>query len=101
MVSWTKKEEIRAKRYLVSEQTLDWEIYDLFGFGALTSEIVEYLIGLLKKSRARLGGAVQAVGEILSGLVRWHVSLMPPQRLCPNAKPANCKTIRFLLDSGK
>jgi hypothetical protein len=49
LVRWTKKEEGRAKRYLVSEQTLAWEIYDLFGFGALSSEIVEYLIGLLKK----------------------------------------------------
>ncbi len=50
LVRWTRKEESRAKRYLVSEQTLDWEIYDLFGFSALTSEIVEYLIGLLKKA---------------------------------------------------
>jgi uncharacterized protein YjbI with pentapeptide repeats len=50
LVRWTKKEECRAKRYLVSEQTLAWEIYDLFGFGALSSEIVEYLIGLLKKA---------------------------------------------------
>ena len=55
LVRWTKKEEGRAKRYLVSEQTLDWEIYDLFGFGALSSEIVEYLIGLLKKAEPDLG----------------------------------------------
>ena len=49
LVRWTKKEG-RAKRYLVSEQTLFWEINDLFGFGALSSEIVEYLIGLLKNA---------------------------------------------------
>jgi hypothetical protein len=55
LVRWTKKEEGRAKRYLVSEQTLFWEIYDLFGFGALTSEIVEYLIGLLKKAEPDWG----------------------------------------------
>jgi hypothetical protein len=55
LVRWTKKEEGRAKRYLVSEQTLLCEIYDLFGFGALTSEIVEYLIGLLKISELDWG----------------------------------------------
>ncbi|MFQ4137650.1 pentapeptide repeat-containing protein [Nodosilinea sp. PGN35] len=55
LVRWTKREDGRAKRYLVSEQTLLWEIYDLFGFGALTSEIVEYLIGLLKKAKLDWG----------------------------------------------
>jgi uncharacterized protein YjbI with pentapeptide repeats len=55
LVRWTKKEEGRAKRYLVSDQTLLCEIYDLFGFGALTSEIVEYLIGLLKISELDWG----------------------------------------------
>jgi len=55
LVRWSKKQEGRAKRYLVSEQSLLWEIYDLLGFGSLTSEIVEYLIGLLKKSELDWG----------------------------------------------
>jgi uncharacterized protein YjbI with pentapeptide repeats len=55
LVRWTKKEEGRAKRYLVSEQNLWSEIYDLLGFGALTQEIVEYLIGLLKKAEPDWG----------------------------------------------
>jgi uncharacterized protein YjbI with pentapeptide repeats len=59
LVRWTKKEEGRAKRYLVSEQTLAGEIYDLFGFGALTSEIVDYLMGLLKKAEPDWGELVK------------------------------------------
>jgi uncharacterized protein YjbI with pentapeptide repeats len=55
LVRWTKREEGRAKRYLVPEQTLLWEIYDLLGFGTLTQEIVEYLIGLLKKAKPDWG----------------------------------------------
>jgi uncharacterized protein YjbI with pentapeptide repeats len=55
LVRWTKKEDGRTKRYLVSEQTLFSEIYDLLGYGALTLEIVEYLIGLLKKSELDWG----------------------------------------------
>ena len=55
LVRWTKKEEGRTNRFLISEKTLFWEIYDLFGFGALTSEIVEYMIGLLKKAEPDWG----------------------------------------------
>uniref|UniRef100_UPI00194DD5FC pentapeptide repeat-containing protein n=1 Tax=Leptolyngbya sp. CCY15150 TaxID=2767772 RepID=UPI00194DD5FC len=51
LVRWTKKEDSRGKPYLVREEMLCREIYDLFGFGALTQEIVEYLIGLLKKAK--------------------------------------------------
>ena len=66
LVRWTYKEEGRTKRYLVSEQTLNWEIYDLFGFGALTSEIVEYLIGLLKKAEPDWG-------ELFKRLERFYL----------------------------
>ena len=66
LVRWSKKEEGRARRYIVSEQTLDWEIYDLFGFGALTSEIVEYLIGLLKKAEPDWG-------ELFKRLERFYL----------------------------
>jgi hypothetical protein len=55
LVRWTKREEGRVKRYRVSDDTLFREIYDLFGFGALTQEIVEYLIGLLKKAKLDWG----------------------------------------------
>jgi uncharacterized protein YjbI with pentapeptide repeats len=50
IVRWTKKEDSRGKHYLVREEMLCKEIYDLFGFGSLSQEIVEYLIGLLKKA---------------------------------------------------
>ncbi|MBD2462977.1 pentapeptide repeat-containing protein [Oscillatoria sp. FACHB-1407] len=47
--NWTEKSGSRRKNYTISNQNLPWEIYDLFGFGALTQEIVEYLMGLLKQ----------------------------------------------------
>jgi hypothetical protein len=34
----------------LEEQQLHWDIYDLFGYGGLTPEIVEYLMGLLVTS---------------------------------------------------
>ncbi len=50
LVRWTKKEDSRGKHYLVGEEMLCKEIYDLFGFGSLSQEIVEYLIALLNKA---------------------------------------------------
>ncbi|MBD2596774.1 pentapeptide repeat-containing protein [Nostoc spongiaeforme FACHB-130] len=43
---WTEPGR-RGRTFNVDEQTMDWEIYDLFGYGGLTPEIVEYLMGLL------------------------------------------------------
>lgn len=36
----------------VDQKALEWEIYDLFGFGALTDEVVEYLTALIEKEFA-------------------------------------------------
>jgi tetratricopeptide (TPR) repeat protein len=47
---WTEKKGKRGKTYTVSTEQLNWEIYDLLGFGNLTPEIVEYLMTLLKQS---------------------------------------------------
>jgi hypothetical protein len=46
---WTQKKGKRGKTYTVSTEQLNWEIYDLLGFGNLTPEIVEYLMALLKQ----------------------------------------------------
>ncbi|MBD2302108.1 pentapeptide repeat-containing protein [Nostoc sp. FACHB-190] len=43
---WTEPGR-RGRTFNVDEQTMDWEIYDLLGYGGLTREIVEYLMGLL------------------------------------------------------
>jgi hypothetical protein len=59
LVRWTKKEDSRGKPYFVREEMLCREIYDLFGFGALTQEIVEYLIGLLEKAKLDWGELFQ------------------------------------------
>ncbi|MEL7039801.1 MAG: hypothetical protein AAFO04_30000, partial [Cyanobacteria bacterium J06592_8] len=44
---WTQKTGKRRKTYTVSTKELEWQIYDLFGYGNLTVEIVEYLRALL------------------------------------------------------
>ncbi|QMS89860.1 pentapeptide repeat-containing protein [Nostoc edaphicum CCNP1411] len=47
-VDWTTKVSKRQREEdLVSTAVMDWQIYDLLGYGNLTPEIVEYLMGLL------------------------------------------------------
>ncbi|MEG4231623.1 pentapeptide repeat-containing protein [Microcoleus sp. Pol11C3] len=43
---WTEPGKKRIK-FNTQDSQMDWEIYDLLGYGALTEEIVEYLMGLL------------------------------------------------------
>ncbi len=40
----------RNQLYHVSEEELAGEIYDLFGYGSLTQEIIDYLFGLLERN---------------------------------------------------
>ncbi|MEH2169486.1 MAG: pentapeptide repeat-containing protein [Nostoc sp.] len=50
--AWTQYEETEDGRQLVIlEGEMNWQIYDLLGFGRLTPEIVEYLMGLLTKKQ--------------------------------------------------
>ncbi|MHC5770569.1 MAG: NACHT domain-containing protein [Nostoc sp.] len=45
---WIKIDsESRRERYVIDDDKLAEEIYDLFGYGGLTQEIVEYLMALL------------------------------------------------------
>ncbi|EAW36163.1 pentapeptide repeat-containing protein [Lyngbya sp. PCC 8106] len=47
---WTQKTVKRRKTsYTVTTKELEWQVYDLFGYGNLTAEIVEYLMALLLK----------------------------------------------------
>ncbi|MCY7382427.1 MAG: pentapeptide repeat-containing protein [Microcoleus sp. CAN_BIN18] len=43
---WTEPGKKRTK-FSTQDSQMDWEIYDLLGYGGLTGEIVEYLMGLL------------------------------------------------------
>jgi len=45
---WTEKSAKRQVNYTVKDTELDWEIYDLLGYGLLTKEILGYLMPLLK-----------------------------------------------------
>ncbi len=49
--TWTTLEKIgRQQQWFISKEQLAQQIYDILGYGGLTPEIVEYLMGLLKKS---------------------------------------------------
>ncbi|MEG4058421.1 MULTISPECIES: pentapeptide repeat-containing protein [unclassified Microcoleus] len=43
---WTEPAR-RGRGFNTKDSDMDWEIYDLLGYGPLTEEIVEYLMGLL------------------------------------------------------
>ncbi|MEJ1933961.1 pentapeptide repeat-containing protein, partial [Nostoc sp. NIES-2111] len=40
-----------GRQPIISEALMNWEIYDLLGYGGLTPEIVDYLMGLLTESQ--------------------------------------------------
>ncbi len=50
LINWTQQWPERQE-YLIPVNRMDWEIYDLLGFGGLTLEIVGYLRALLRKSQ--------------------------------------------------
>ncbi|OZH52131.1 low-complexity protein, partial [Hydrocoleum sp. CS-953] len=50
----TEKTGKRRKTYVVSDEELEWQGYDLFGYSNLTAEVVEYLMALLVKSEVEL-----------------------------------------------
>jgi Pentapeptide repeats (8 copies) len=43
---WTEPGK-KGRGFNTKDSDMDWQIYDLLGYGALTEEIVEYLMGLL------------------------------------------------------
>ncbi|MEH2350795.1 MAG: pentapeptide repeat-containing protein [Nostoc sp.] len=45
---WSKPGDKRRNLYYIDDETMDRQIYNLFWYGRLTSEIVEYLMELLK-----------------------------------------------------
>ncbi len=50
--AWTQYYEAEDGRQLViPEAQMNWQIYDLLGFGRLTPEIMEYLMGLLTENQ--------------------------------------------------
>jgi uncharacterized protein YjbI with pentapeptide repeats len=44
---WSKLGDRRRGGFLVTDEAMDWEIYDLLGYGGLSPEVVEYLMALL------------------------------------------------------
>ncbi|NET60478.1 MAG: hypothetical protein F6K47_31375 [Symploca sp. SIO2E6] len=60
---WTSKIGKRGKTYSVSTKELWWQVYDLFGYGHLTPEIVEYLMALLQKRRINAVGLFERLND--------------------------------------
>ncbi|WP_256871847.1 pentapeptide repeat-containing protein [Nostoc sp. TCL26-01] len=50
--AWTQYYDADEGRVaIIAEDLMNWEIYDLLGYGGLTQEIVDYLMGLLTASQ--------------------------------------------------
>ncbi|MTJ13901.1 low-complexity protein [Anabaena sp. UHCC 0187] len=48
LIAWTEYHDTESGKELITSDTeMNWQIYDLLGFGILTKEIVEYLMGLM------------------------------------------------------
>jgi len=47
--SWTEPGR-KGRGFRIREEQMHWEIYDLFGYGGLTPEVVEYLMSLVIES---------------------------------------------------
>ncbi len=48
LIAWTQYNDSEAgKELIITEAQMNWQIYDLLGFGILSKEIVEYLMGLI------------------------------------------------------
>ena len=56
---WSERKKKRGKPYEVSTKEMHWQIYDLFGYGVLTQEIVDYLTPLLIKLLTEAGNGEQ------------------------------------------
>lgn len=41
-MNWTETSKY-SQKYIIRNNILEWEVYDIFGFGKLTSEIIEYI----------------------------------------------------------
>jgi uncharacterized protein YjbI with pentapeptide repeats len=52
LLAWSSQKPDRRKSMEVEDKDLEWQVYDLLGFGALTSEIVEYLVALIERGFA-------------------------------------------------
>jgi hypothetical protein len=65
---WTEPGR-KGEEFLVKNAQMHWEIYDLLGYGGLSPEIVEYLMGLLRGEQERMS-SVQC--SCLSG---WKISI--------------------------
>jgi hypothetical protein len=56
LLAWSrqKPDPRRSSRQVleVEDKDLEWQVYDLLGFGALTAEIVEYLVALIEREFA-------------------------------------------------
>ncbi|MBE9069892.1 pentapeptide repeat-containing protein, partial [Leptolyngbya cf. ectocarpi LEGE 11479] len=50
MEDWSQEGKRRGEKYLVSPDTMHREIYDLLGYGSLTSEVMDYLMAMLFRS---------------------------------------------------
>jgi hypothetical protein len=88
---WSKPGVRRGEPHLVPEKQMDWEIYDLLGYGGLTVEIVGYLMALLSKSTEF--EPVRLFQRLESFYLRWCDGEFIDSflRICLRKRCCNCK----------
>lgn len=51
---WTEESGKRGKKYTIDDKKFCEEVYDILGYGALTPEVVEYLMALLERKEEKV-----------------------------------------------
>ena len=88
---WSKLGDRRRGGFLVPDDTMDWEVYDLLGYGGLTPEIVEYLMALLTASQEIDQASWLCLFQRLNSFYeRWcegsFIDAAPPKENLPQKK---------------
>ena len=82
---WTQKAGKRRKTYVISTKEMEWQIYDLFGYGALTPEVVGYLTPLLIQSQPDFVALFERLNDFY---LRWSDGefIEPTEETLPQRK---------------
>ena len=51
LIDWTLTTNKRRQPYFIATTEMEWQVYDLFGYGPLNQEIVEYIVAILDKQQ--------------------------------------------------
>lgn len=68
---WTEKSGKRGKKYTIDDKKFCEEVYDILGYGALTPEVVEYLMALLERKEGEVDFLALLFERLNDFYLRW------------------------------